>query len=83
MNEKILENVEQQMQNELEEKIAKVRRAAVVRVPDDFEGECTECSTPIPHGRLKTGAVTCLDCQQYLEKSSRHRKIGRLISNED
>lgn len=74
MNEKILESVEEQLRAGLEEEVAKVRRAAVVPIPDDFEGECVDCGDQIPMGRLKTGAITCIDCQTMKEKRIKHRK---------
>jgi RNA polymerase-binding transcription factor DksA len=33
-----------------------------------FDGECIECTEPIPEARLNTGAQTCLECQEVLEK---------------
>ena len=83
MNEKILEFVEEQLQADLDEKVAKVRRDAVVHVPEDFDGECIECGDLIPTGRLKTGAVTCIQCQQFIEKQHRLRRHSRKLPNED
>lgn len=81
MNEKLLEYVEGQLQADLDEQVAKVRRAAAVRIPDDFEGECVECGDLIPHGRLKTGAITCIECQKYIE-AVRSRKHARRETND-
>lgn len=81
MNEKLLEYVEGQLQADLDEQVAKVRRAAAVRIPDDFEGECVECGDLIPHGRLKTGAITCIECQKYIE-AVRGRKHARRETND-
>lgn len=77
MNEKLLEYVEGQLQADLDEQVAKVRRAAAVRIPEDFEGECVECGDVIPHGRLKTGAITCIDCQKHIEhiRSRKRRHV--------
>lgn len=82
MNEKLLEYVEGQLQADLDEQVAKVRRDANVRIPDDFEGECVECGDEIPTGRLKTGAITCIECQKFLEASSRSKKRSRGEPNE-
>lgn len=74
MNEKILEFVEGQMQADLDEQVAKVRRAAAVQIPDDFDGACVDCGDSIPIGRLRTGAITCIECQSYKERRSKHTK---------
>ncbi len=83
MNEKILEFVEEQLQQDLEEQVAKVRRAAVVKVPDDFDGSCTECGEDIPKGRLKTGAITCIECQNRKENRSKHSKRLLIVDGND
>ena len=74
MNEKLLETIEQQLQLSVEEEVTRVRKAAHVPVPEDFEGECVDCGEPIPTGRLRTGAITCMECQSFKEKRAKTRK---------
>jgi RNA polymerase-binding transcription factor DksA len=67
MDEKVLEIAEAVTQATVENGVAKIR--AQVRKRDPlFDGACEECGDPIPDPRLDTGATTCLECQQTLER---------------
>lgn len=48
----------------------KKARAAIPRQSINFDGLCVnpDCKEPIEPGRLKTGAITCLDCQIRAER---------------
>ncbi len=71
MDEKVLEIAELVTAATVQNGVDKIR--ALVRKRDPlFDGACTECSEPVPDQRLDTGATTCLDCQETLE---RHRAL--------
>lgn len=71
MDEKILELAETLSTSIVDEGIHIVRSNIPV-VPDQFDNRCTECGDPIEVPRIQFGCITCLDCQEYLEK---HRAL--------
>ena len=70
MDEKYVEMAAELADNEIAEGISRSRRFFKPR-PLNFDGLCTECGGDIPSGRLKTGACTCIDCQEALEGKAR------------
>lgn len=45
--------------------------------PSDFDGCCVECGEPIVAPRLRFGAITCVDCQEFLELEAKLRPPSR------
>lgn len=41
--------------------------SAIPKKPHNFDGRCS-CGEDIPEKRLATGAYTCLECQQTIER---------------
>lgn len=67
MDEKVLEIAEAVTEATVKNGVDKIR--AKVRKRDPlFDGACEECDAQIPDLRLDTGATTCLECQERLEK---------------
>lgn len=67
MDERVLEIAEALTETIVQNGVDKIR--ALVRKRDPlFDGECTECNCAIPDQRLDTGATTCIDCQEILER---------------
>ena len=62
MDEHLLQVAELLAQSEIDEGIRRVL-ARIPKQPIDFDGLCIDCDDPIPSGRIKVGAITCLPCQ--------------------
>ncbi len=67
MDERVLEIAEAVAEATVQNGVAKIQAKVKARDPE-FSGECDECYDPIPEPRLDTGATTCLECQEILER---------------
>lgn len=53
--------------------IKNIRKLSQPEYHPDFDGRhCVECDCEIPKARLDLGKVRCFDCQNALEKRSKH-----------
>lgn len=73
MDERVLELVEAALLEQAEAEARKVGAKARIQ-PSDYDGCCVECGDSIGDARFKFGAVTCIDCQEHLERSARLRR---------
>lgn len=82
MDEKILELAETLSNSRVDEGIH-IARSNIPVIPAEFDNRCTECGDPIEGPRIQFGCITCLDCQEYLEKHTRLRQLRQESMSED
>lgn len=70
MDERTLESAEALTAATVQDSIARIRSQVRPRDPS-FDGDCEECGERIPDARLDTGARTCIDCQEFIERYRR------------
>lgn len=70
MDEKLLEMAEALSASLVDEEVRRVKARLPVQ-PTGFNGLCSECEEPIEAPRLRFGAITCVECQEHLEKQAR------------
>jgi len=70
MDEKLLEMAEMLSASLVEEGIRQAKANLPVQ-PESFDGLCIECGESIGTPRLRFGAVTCIECQEHLERQAR------------
>jgi DnaK suppressor protein len=71
LDEKLLEMAEALTAAITESNVTKICSKVKARDPL-FDGNCEDCSEPIPEARLNTGATLCLECKQYQEQQEAH-----------
>ena len=82
MDEKTLELAETLILATVQTGIDNVRRQ-IPKQPADFDGLCFECGEPVGEGRIKFGAVTCIDCQTHIEaRAAQYKTTGRIEEDE-
>lgn len=67
MDENLMEIAEEATSRGVEQAVA-LARSKLPQQPPNFDGCCVECGNELPALRVRFGAVTCVPCQEIVER---------------